>query len=51
MYFSPVTIDMLKSGRKVKSGPCGTYERNTKCVQVLVGKTEGRRVLGRHKRR
>jgi len=37
MYFSPVTIDVLKSRREIMSGTYGTCERKTKCVQGFGG--------------
>jgi hypothetical protein len=32
-------------------GACGTYEGGERCAQLLVGKPEGRRPLGRPRRR
>jgi len=28
-------------------GACSTYDRDDKCIQILVGKHEGKRPLGR----
>jgi hypothetical protein len=30
---------------------CGTHGRDEKCIQILIGKSEGKRPLGRPKRR
>jgi hypothetical protein len=32
-------------------GACSTYVREVRCIQVLVGKPEGKRPLGRPRRR
>ena len=37
--------------KKVMGGACGTYETQERCVQVLVGRPEGNRPLGRPRRR
>ena len=43
------------SGHKVKEneigGACCTFGRQERCIQSFVGKSEGKRPLGRHRRR
>jgi hypothetical protein len=32
-------------------GACSAHERDEKCMQILIGKSEGKRPLGRPRRR
>jgi len=37
--------------KKEMAEECGTYWRQERCIEVLVGKTEGKRPLGRRRHR
>jgi hypothetical protein len=41
----------MKSRRMRCSGVCSTHGRENKCIQCLIGKVEGKRPVGRPRRR
>jgi hypothetical protein len=49
LYSSPNIIRQIKENEV--SGTCGTHGRGEECVQVLMGKPEGKRPLVRPRRR
>jgi hypothetical protein len=50
LYFLPNTIRMIKSRRMEWAGSMTSMEEKRNVCRVLVGKTEGKRPLGRNKR-
>jgi hypothetical protein len=51
MYFSPSIIRIIKSGRMRWAGHVARMEEKRTAYRILVGKPEGKRPLGRPKRR
>ena len=51
MYFSPNIIRSLKSRRLVWAGHVARMEQSRNAYRVLMGKPEGKRPLGRPRRR
>jgi hypothetical protein len=51
LYFSPNIIQVTKSRRLEMGRTCGTYGERRGAYRALVGKPEGRRPLGRPRRR
>jgi hypothetical protein len=53
MYSSPSTIKIIKSKEDEMGRTCNTHRREEECIRygILVGKPEGKRPLGRPRRR
>jgi hypothetical protein len=51
LYSSPSIIRIIKSRRMRSGGPCSTNGEKRKAYRLLVGKPEGKRPLGRPRRR
>jgi hypothetical protein len=51
LYSSPNIIRVIKSRSMIRAGACSTYGDRRSACRVLVGKTDGRRPLGRYGRR
>jgi hypothetical protein len=50
LYFTQNIMRIIKSSR-IMAEACSMYGRDEKCVHILVGNHQGKRSLGRHKRR
>jgi len=51
LYSLPGIIRKIRSRRMRWAGACGTYGGEERCTQVLVGRPEGKRPVGRLRRR
>jgi hypothetical protein len=51
LYYSPNIIRMIKSRGMIWAGHIARMEEKRKAYRILVGKPEGKRLLGRPRRR